>query len=122
MLIARVTERCALLGHYSSSLHDLLAALRPALHAQRGMHLKAEARILVGVIEEGVRHDLFVAPNARRAAGALLTATNSLLPYYLSPEQLGSRREIERRASDVVDLLIRGLSRAKRTEVEGKNK
>jgi hypothetical protein len=39
----------------------------------------------------------------------LLEATNSLLPYSLSPQELGDPAEVSRRASTVADLLVRGL-------------
>ena len=42
-------------------------------------------------------------------AHALLQATNGLLPYSLSTTELGERDEVEQRASDVANLMLRGL-------------
>ena len=38
-----------------------------------------------------------------------MTATNALLPYSLSLEELGDREGVERRLSMLSDLLVRGL-------------
>ena len=39
----------------------------------------------------------------------MLQATNGLLPYSLSTAELGERKEVEQRAADVADLILRGL-------------
>ena len=44
-------------------------------------------------------------------ARALLTATNSLLPYSLSPRELGERDALEQQTARIVDLLVAGLCR-----------
>ena len=38
-------------------------------------------------------------------------STNSLLPYSLSPRELGKRRAVEERALRLADLLLDGLRR-----------
>ena len=43
------------------------------------------------------------------AAGALLDATNSLLPYSLSVLELGDRGEIEKKVNRLADLVLSGL-------------
>lgn len=111
MLAARVLERVFRFRRYAASLYDLLAAIRPALVAQRGQQLDEEARIFEAVIRDGVRSKEFRAGAAGMAASALLDATNSLLPYYLSPRQLGAAAELEQRTSEVVKLLLSGLER-----------
>ena len=50
-------------------------------------------------------------------ARALLQATNGLLPYSLSTTELGERREVEKRAAAVADLVMRGLLNRNRTTV-----
>ena len=111
MLVARVLDRVSRFRRYAASLYDLLAAIRPALVAQRGQQLDEEAGIFEAVIREGVTSKEFraVAPGA--AASAILDATNSLLPYYLSPRQLGAAAELEERIAAVAKLLLGGLTR-----------
>jgi AcrR family transcriptional regulator len=106
MAVARVLDRLDRLHHYGEGLHEMLAALRPALLRQRDRQLRLEARIFVPVLRE-------LAGSGRstglvRIAAAMLTATNSLLPYYLSSRQLGAREVIARRARDVARLAIAG--------------
>ncbi len=46
---------------------------------------------------------------APRVARLLLLATDSLLPYSLSVRELGNRPEVERKVSDLAELLVDGL-------------
>jgi AcrR family transcriptional regulator len=102
MLVARVLERFDRFLPYRESLHEMLAAIRPALLAQRESQLRQEARIFAGVIEE-----LGGPPGAARM---LLAATNSYLPYYLSAEELGSRARLRREVAGLAQLLVAGLA------------
>jgi AcrR family transcriptional regulator len=111
MLAARVLERLSRFRRYAASLYDLLAAIRPALVAQRGQQLDEEAGIFEAVIRDGVRSKEFRAVATGAVSSALLDATNSLLPYYLSPRQLGAANELEKRIAEVAKLLLRGLGR-----------
>ena len=110
MLLTRVLFRFDGVQHYTESLSDLLAAIRPALLVRRERHFEAEAQIFAEVIREGQRDGTF-APSANTAAAArsLLLATNALLPYSLSPVELGKRRDVERAASQIADLMLHGL-------------
>ena len=40
---------------------------------------------------------------------ALIAATSALMPYSLSPRELGSRRDVERTIARIAELLIKGL-------------
>lgn len=102
MIVARVLERFDRFLPYRESLHEMLAAIRPALLAQRESQLRQEARIFSRVIEE-----LGGVPGAARM---LLAATNSYLPYYLSAEELGSRARLRREVSELARLLVAGLA------------
>src|SRR5688500_3893415 len=53
MLLMRVLFRFDSVQHYTQSLNDLLAALRPKLLARREEYFKQEAEIFAEVIEEG---------------------------------------------------------------------
>lgn len=109
MLLARVLFRFDSIQHYTQSLNDLLAALRPGLLARRARYFEEEAQIFAEVIAEGRASGEFEVENDLAAARALLEATNGLLPYSLSTNELGERDEVERRTSAIADLLLRGL-------------
>jgi hypothetical protein len=47
--------------------------------------------------------------DTRSTARTLLTATASLMPFSLSPRELGERDELELRAVAIADLLLHGL-------------
>ncbi|MCA1621995.1 MAG: TetR/AcrR family transcriptional regulator [Acidobacteria bacterium] len=109
MLVARVMYRFDSVQHYTESLNDLLAALRPGLLARRRRHFDEESEVLAEVLREGRRGGDFSYREARAAARTLLTATNALLPYSLSARELGGRAELEAEATRVVDMLLTGL-------------
>jgi AcrR family transcriptional regulator len=112
MLLKRVLYRFDSVQHYTESLSDLLAALRPGLLKRRRRHFEEEAQILSEVLREGEREGLFELKDAATVtARALLTATNALLPYSLSARELGKREDVEAEAARVVELLLRGLLR-----------
>jgi AcrR family transcriptional regulator len=109
MLLSRVLFRFDSIQHYTQSLNDLLAALRPGLLARRARYFEEEAHIFAEVLAEGRASGEFEIENEMAAARALLEATNGLLPYSLSTTELGEREEVERRTSAIADLLLRGL-------------
>lgn len=111
MLLTRVLFRFDSVQHYTQSLNDLLADLRPRLLARRRRYFKDEAQIFAEVLQEGDKIKIFSVPDALKAAETLLLATNSLLPYSLSTKELGERSEIEERVRRVADLLLTGLLR-----------
>lgn len=112
MLVTRVLVRFDSVQHYTESLNDLLADLRPQLLARRQRYFDEEARIFAEVIEQGQRQRAFAnGGDAHATAHLLLVATNSLLPYSLSTRELGERAEIEAKAARLADLLLAGVLR-----------
>jgi AcrR family transcriptional regulator len=109
MLLTRVLLRFDSIQHYTQSLNDLLAALRPGLLARRAEYFKAEARIFADVLKAGRETGELSFKDELATAHALLQATNGLLPYSLSTTELGEREEVEQRTLDVADLLLHGL-------------
>jgi AcrR family transcriptional regulator len=109
MLVERVLYRFDSVQHYTQSLNDLLSYVRPKLLERRKRYFVEEAAIFASVIREGQGGDEFNSGNPTEIAAGLLTATNSLLPYSLSTQELGERKEIERATRRVADLLIKGL-------------
>lgn len=109
MLCERVLYRFDSVQHYSQSLNDLLAHLRPKLLERRKRYFDEEARIFATVIAEGQTSNIFRTGDAVDLARTLVTATNSLLPYSLSAYELGDRADVARRTQKTADILIRGL-------------
>lgn len=109
MLITRVLFRFDSVQHYTESLNELLAELRPQLLARRQNYFAEEAQLLAGVIAEGQRLRAFKSGDSYEIAHMLLLATNSLLPYSLSTRELGERAEINRKVSFLADLLLAGV-------------
>jgi AcrR family transcriptional regulator len=109
MLLTRVLFRFESIQHYTQSLNDLLAVLRPSLLARRAQYFEAEAQIFAEVLTSGRESGEFSFDDERATAHALLEATNGLLPYSLSTTELGAREEVEQRATDVANLMLYGL-------------
>jgi AcrR family transcriptional regulator len=111
MLLARVLYRFDSVQHYTQSLDDLLAALRPRLLARRRRYFDAEAQIFAEVLNEGRATGEFEFADALTTAYALIHATNALLPYGLSTTELGERDEVKERATQIADLVLNGVLR-----------
>jgi AcrR family transcriptional regulator len=111
MLLTRVLFRFDSVREYSQSLDDLLASLRTAYLARRQRYLEAEAEIFAGVLQDGRRTRAFALDDAAVTADTLLLATNALLPSSLSVQELGKRRDVERKTERIADLLLKGLSK-----------
>jgi AcrR family transcriptional regulator len=109
MLTERVVFRLRAVQHYTEALNDLLAAVRPRLIERRARHFAQEAEIFARVIADGRRAGVFEVTRAPEAARALVEATNALLPYSLSPQEIGDVADVQRRVGMIADLLIRGL-------------
>lgn len=109
MLVERVTFRLSAVQHYTQSLDDLLAGIRPMLLERRLRHFEREAARFERVLNEGRKTGVFGPVRVPTTARALIEATNALLPYSLSPQELGDLPDVRRRAVAIADLLVRGL-------------
>ena len=109
MLVERVMHRFDYARPHSASLDELFASLRRPLLERRRGYFRAEARALASLIDEGVRLGRFAADSAA-AARAFVTATNALLPYSLSIDELGRRDDTLRQAETIAQLLVRGIA------------
>ena len=108
-LLERVMIRFDYARPHSASIDELLASIRPRLLERRQEYFRAEARAIAAVIEAGNRLGEFAAADPQAVARAFVTATNALLPYSLSVEELGQRAETLRRAEAIAHLLLRGI-------------
>jgi AcrR family transcriptional regulator len=109
MLIMRVLYRFDSIQKYTESISDILAAIRPALLKQRERHFIEEAEIFAHVLDEGKQTGEFKFKNSDSTAHVILLATNALLPYSLTANQLGKREEVKEKISCITDLLLTGL-------------
>jgi len=111
MLIERVLYRFDSVQHYSRSIDEMLAYVRPQLLVRRKRYFAEEARIFSVVIAEGQNASDLVAGDPEDIALTLLSATNSLLPYSLIAVDLDDRGEILERTKKTAEILVKGLSR-----------
>ena len=65
--------------------------------------------MLSGVLREGQRAGAFRGHEALATARTLVLASNSLLPFSLSTQELGKRREVEQAATRIADLVLQDL-------------
>lgn len=111
MLTTRVLFVYERMPHDSQCLNDLFASIRPLLLERREQWLRIEGEVFTRVLETGRSRGTFVSEDLAATARALLTATGSLMPFALSPRELGARQELEARAAGLADLLLRGVLR-----------
>lgn len=109
MLCRRVLFRFDSVQDYYRSFDDLFAALRPAYMARRARYFGAESALFAEVITEGAQAEVFAEGDPIQQAQTLILATNALLPYSLSVQELGARDEIEARVKRIADMLLNGL-------------
>lgn len=113
MLIMRVLFRFDSVQHYTESLRDLLADIRSSLSIRHEHHFEQEARFFAEVLKEGKNLDIFEVKDANEVSIALLSATNSLLPYNLIVAELGNRQKVKKSVTVIADILVRGLLKTK---------
>ena len=111
MLITRVLFRFDSVQHYTESLNELLAELRSQLLARRLRYFEEEAQVFAEVIAKGQTSRTFQSGDPQEVAHLLLLATNALLPYSLSTQELGERAEIKGKVARLADLLLAGVVR-----------
>ena len=88
---------------------EMMRELRPRYMLRREEYMQSEALVFARVLEDGMREGEFQVQEPYETAQLLILATNALLPFSLSPRQLGSRAEIEHRICRLAELLGNGL-------------
>lgn len=109
MLAERVLFRIDAVRDHYHALDELFAVLRPAYMRRRERYLATEAAIFERVLREGKASGELALIDPKRAARTLLLATNSLLPYSLSPRELGARAAVARDVDELAAQLLDGL-------------
>lgn len=109
MLVERVMFRFDAVQHYKMSLDELMSQVRPNLLDRRKRYFEEEANVFATVLSQEMERVTFHG-TVEEISRLLLIATNSLLPYSLSTNELGSRREIEDKVSRLAELLVAGTT------------
>jgi len=109
VLIGRVLFAVDAARRQSIATDRMLAAIRPAYMLHREQYFANEAKVVLQLLQEGVRRGEFFVSEPDLTALALVLSTNSLMPFSLSARQLKARRQIEKRVSKIVDMILSGL-------------
>jgi TetR/AcrR family fatty acid metabolism transcriptional regulator len=109
MLMERILLRFDLVRDYREGIDQMYSSMRSVMLERKRACLEEEALDFVEVLVEGRTLGVFECEDPAATARALISATASLLPYSLSPSELGSRKELEARAATLVNLLVRAL-------------
>ena len=112
MLLSRVLDRFECVKNYRAGLDQMYQCLRPRLMERKKVYVDKEAVSFMEILVEGRTLGVFQCDDPLETAHALITATSALLPYSLSPAELGSRRTVERRAEVLTDLLVKAIQKS----------
>lgn len=115
MLLARIFVRFEAVSGYTASLNDLVGNVRALLLERRARHFARETAILARVIRAAQKEGEIVAGSPRRIARSLVLATNSFLPYSLTPAELGRGSRLRKDATAVVDIVVAGITHQRPT-------
>jgi AcrR family transcriptional regulator len=109
MTVLRVMFRFDAVQHFPESLSEMFRDLRAGVLERREHYFREEVKIFAVVLREGQRAGIFRGTDCSAMANAIVSATNSLLPFHLSTHELGERRDIEKMVTLITDLLLQGL-------------
>lgn len=96
--------------HFLQSFDDIMAPVRSQLIQRREKNTREEVRILTGVIEAGCSEGIFNCDDPQMAGYCMALATNSLLPYSLTPAEMAERQTVEGYVLRIANLLLCGLA------------
>ncbi len=109
MLKERVLFRLQSAQGHKTGIDDLLFALRSQLFDRRDSYHRDEALLFAEVLIEGRTVGEFELDEPYETAFALLTATNSLMPYSLSPRDLIERVKVEQSIGRLAPMLVKSV-------------
>lgn len=110
MLKRRVMFRFDNAQHFIHSFDDIMAPVKSQLLQMREKNTREEGRILASVVEKGCASNEFNCDDPQMAGYCIALCTNSLLPYSLTPAEMGERQTIEDYVFHIADLLLHGLA------------
>jgi AcrR family transcriptional regulator len=115
MLVARIALRLAAVRPYAVNLNSVFVELRAAYLEWRKTYVTHETELFANIVREGRAMGVFAggaaAPDDMAIARTLLQATNSLLLYSLTAEEIEEAQDVTARAAAIADLLLNGLRR-----------
>lgn len=112
MLIERVMSRVRAVANYHESLDEIFEVVRPAYIERRRQYFFTEQDLISQALESGIEEKKIFMPNPMGTAAILLQATNAYLPYSLSVRELGNPDQIEKQLGQMVDLLVKGVTKS----------
>lgn len=112
MLIERVMSRVRAVANYHESLDEIFEVVRPAYIERRRQYFFTEQDLISQALESGIDEKKIFMPNPMGTAAILLQATNAYLPYSLSVRELGNPDQIEKQLRQMVDLLVKGVTKS----------
>lgn len=112
MLIERVMSRVRAVANYHESLDEIFEVVRPAYIERRRQYFFTEQDLISQALEAGIEEKKIFMPNPMGTAAILLQATNAYLPYSLSVRELGNPDQIEKQLGQMVDLLVKGVTKS----------
>jgi len=117
MLILRVMLRFDSVQHYAESLGEVLLDLRSSLLERREHYFEAEARFFAAVLGQGQKSGAFRVTDRVATANSLVEATNAVLPFNLTEQELNHRSKFQKRVEQIADLLVSALIEHSRSPV-----
>lgn len=112
MLVERVMSRVRAVANYHESLDEIFEVVRPAYIERRRQYFFTEQDLISQALESGIEEKKIFMPNPMGTAAILLQATNAYLPYSLSVRELGNPDQIEKQLGQMVDLLVKGVTKS----------
>jgi AcrR family transcriptional regulator len=113
MLVARIALRLRAVRSYAANLNSVFTELRAEYLERRKAYVARETAIFASVVRAGRAAGIFSAgkdaPDDLAVARTLLQATNSLLLYSLTAEEIEEAKDVTARAAAIADLLMDGL-------------
>ncbi len=110
-LLVRVLGYFDHVQHFAESVDEVYRDLRNELYERRQFYAEWEAQVMESILQGP--HSVKISTNDARIARSLLAATDSLLPFNCLSSELGTRRQLAKRAEQLADLLVAGLCAAK---------
>ena len=110
VLMVRVLGRLKRVQGYSHSLNELFEMIRPAYMELREGFYEREQALIGGLIAEGRESGEFGDVDPTKTAECMILATNAFVPYSLSPVELGSIDDIQKRLETMVGLLMASIT------------
>lgn len=119
ILVERVLFLFDAVSDLGVSLDEVYRRIRPPFLQRRDRFDEAAAAILAEVLNQGAETGDFATRDPLRVAKTLIACTNGILPFSLSPREMGRRDEISEIARIGAELLVRGHEKRRKDTGDG---